>query len=313
MRRCKGGFTLIELLVVIAIIGILIALLLPAVQVARESARQAQCSNNLKQIMLALANYESTHEVFPPGRMGCDGWQQNVCRGNPGYARPGTSGFVMILPQLELQPLYDLLEPFERGAVFPAQPGNSADGTTNGWRTPAVDQAIRSRPDAFVCPSDDSQPMRGSCATGSYALAQGSNGPSFGIDQHRVKHYNNGVFLYRTVNSAKDIVDGLSNTMFVGETVEGHTQNSANCWTIGSRHTHSLRSTDNPLNTPPGQGVTVDLYGYSANGAFGSRHPFGAFFGFGDGHVRFLSENIDLDTYRALSTRAGREVVTVPD
>ncbi len=308
MRSPQGGFTLIELLVVIAIIGILIALLLPAVQSARESARQAKCSNNLKQITLALVNYESTHGVFPPGRMGCDGWTANVCKNNPGYARPGSSGFVMLLPQLELQPLYDLLEPFAKGAVFPAQPGDVADGTTDGWRTAAVDKAIRSRSDVFVCPSDDSEPLNGSCTTGSYALVQGSNGPSFGIDQYRVKHYNNGVFLYRTVKSAKDVVDGLSNTMFVGETIEGHTRESANCWAVGSRHLHSLRSTDNPLNTPPGQGVTVDLYGYSANGAFASRHPFGAFFGFGDGHARFLSENIDLDTYRGLSTRAGREV-----
>lgn len=311
MPSPRRGFTLIELLVVIGIIGILMALLLPTVQNARESARQAKCSNNLKQIVMALTNYESTFEVFPPGRMGCDGWTRDVCAGNPGYARPGTSGFVMILPQLELQSLYELLEPFAKGAVFPAHPGDNPDGTTTGWRTPAVDLAVRSRPDVFVCPSDTSEPSRNSCATGSYALVQGSNGPSYGIDQIKVKHYNNGMFLYRTVKSAKDVIDGLSHTMFVGETIEGHTRESANCWTVGSRHLHSMRSTDNPLNTPPGEGVTVDLYGYSANGAFASRHPFGAFFAFGDGHVRLLSENIDLGTYRAVSTRAGRELANI--
>ena len=75
------------------------------------------------------------------------------------------------------------------------------------------------------------------------------------------------------------------------------------------RHTHTMRSTDNPLNTPPGKGVVVDLYGYKANGAFGSKHPGGANFAFGDGHVEFLSENINLPLYRALSTRAGKERV----
>ena len=87
------GFTLIELLVVVSIIGILIALLLPAVQAAREAARRAKCSNNLKQIALALNHYQTQNRVFPPGRMGCDGWLGSVCAGNPGkkkcrHARP---------------------------------------------------------------------------------------------------------------------------------------------------------------------------------------------------------------------------------
>jgi prepilin-type N-terminal cleavage/methylation domain-containing protein/prepilin-type processing-associated H-X9-DG protein len=312
MRRNAGGFTLVELLVVIAIIGILIALLLPAVQSARESARRTECVNNLKQIALALNHYESTLGVFPPGRMGCDGWTSDVCRNNPGYARPGTSGFVMILPYVEQDNLYELIKPFAQGAVYPAHPGDSPDGTNDGWRTPEVDQAVTTRPDVYVCPSDISQPTRGSCATGSYALCAGSNGPTYGIDQVRVKHYNNGVFLYRTVNSHKDIRDGLSNTMLVGEVIEAHTTESANCWCLGARHLHSLRTTDNPLNTRPDEGVTVNLYGYRCSGAFASYHPGGASFGFGDGHVSFLSENIDLATYRALSTRKEGEPVSAP-
>jgi prepilin-type processing-associated H-X9-DG protein len=129
------------------------------------------------------------------------------------------------------------------------------------------------------------------------------------------------MFCYRTVYRRSDVRDGMSNTMFVGETVEGHVRESANVWTIGARHLHSMRSTDNPLNTWPGDGVFVrvgggggtgddqPLYGYRANGAFTSQHPGGAAFGFGDGHVEYLSENIDLFTYRALSTRAGGEVL----
>jgi prepilin-type processing-associated H-X9-DG protein len=271
------------------------------------------CSNNLKQIGLALANYESVHRVWPPGRMGCDGWTSDVCTNNPGYQRPGTSGFVMLLPQLDLKGLYELFEPFAKGAVSPAAPGDSSDGTTNGWKTPEIDRAMRERPAVFVCPSDTSEPMRGDRATCSYALCQGSNGPSLGMDQVRVKHYNTGVFMYRTVYGIRDVTDGLSHTIFAGETIEGHTRESYNSWTVGSRHLSCMRSTENPINTPPGTGIVLTAYGYSCNGAFASRHPGGAMFTYGDGHVAFLSEDMDLPTYQALSTRAGGEMTTPED
>jgi len=312
MRRPRG-FTLVELLVVIAIIGILIALLLPAVQAAREAARRAQCNNNLKQIGLALANYHDAMRSYPPGRMGCDGWTADVCANNPGWRRPGTSGFVMILPFIELQQLYDQFKPFDKGAVYPAAPGDTSDGTTEGWRTTAVDQAIRTRPQVYVCPSDLSEEKYGDAATASYALCMGSNGPSYkpsGIDQVGVKHYNTGVFMYRTVYRVRDITDGTSSTFFVGETVKAHTVESLNRWTVASRHLDSLRNTDNPLNTKPGTGAVLDLYGYKCNGAFGSEHPSGGNFAFGDGHVSFINEDISLIVYRALSTRDGGETIS---
>jgi prepilin-type N-terminal cleavage/methylation domain-containing protein len=310
MRRPASGFTLVELLVVIAIIGILIGLLLPAVQAVREAARRARCTNNLKQIALALAHYQDACRVWPPGRMSCDGWTGDVCRNLPGAARPGTSGFVMILPQLELQTLYDSFEPFAKGAVYPGSPNDTPDGTTSGWRTDRIDRAIRTRPAIYVCPADNSAPIKDdSCATASYAFVQGSNGPSFGIDEVRVKHYNNGTFMYRTLLRPEDVSDGLSNTLFLGEVIAADTDQSANCWVVGARHLHSMRSTDNPLNTMPGEGVVVNLYGYKANGAFASRHWGGGFFAFGDGHVLFIAEVIDLKTYRALSTRAGQEIL----
>ena len=313
MPRTRRGFTLVELLVVIAIIGILIALLLPAVQAAREAARRAQCVNNLKQITLALANYENALKAFPPGRMGCDGWQSDVCTNNPGYQRPGTSGFVMILPYVEEQPLYDQFKPFAKGAIAPASPGDSSDGTTDGWNTAIIQDAVKQRPAVFVCPSDNSEPLRGSYATGSYALCHGSHGPSYGMDQRNLKHYNTGMFNYRTSYRIRNVVDGMSRTIFAGEVLDADTVESSNRWTIGARHLDSMRSTENPVNTPPGEGIVLDAYDYKCNGAFGSEHPGGANFGFGDGHVTFLSENIDLATYQALSTREGGETVQLED
>lgn len=304
----RRGFTLVELLVVIAIIGVLVALLLPAVQAAREAARRMQCTNNLKQIALALHNYENSLGRYPQGRMGCDCWEEDVCKNNKDVQRAGTSAFGMLLPFVEQQGLYDAIG-WQKGAVYPA---DCLDSTENGWNTNLAPY-LKTRPPVFVCPSDESKPLKDGtqAATGSYATCQGSFGPP-GIDQVKNKHYNNGMFLYRTELTVKDVRDGTSTTFFVGEVVEGHTGNSSNIWLLGSRHTDTMRSTENPLNTKPGTGITTDLYNLKVNGAFGSRHGGGALFGFGDGHVQFISDNISLPTYKALSTRAGGETVQLP-
>lgn len=308
MLRPRAGFTLVELLVVIAIIGILVALLLPAVQAAREAARRMQCTNNLKQLALAMHNYENATQKYPPGRMGCDCWDQDVCKNNTDAQRAGTSAFGMLLPYIEQQSLYDALG-WAKGAVYPA---SCVDNTDDGWNT-NIQEYLKARPPVMVCPSDDSKPLKDNTqsATGSYATCQGSFGPP-GIDQVKNKHYNNGISLYRGELGVKDVVDGTSSTIFIGEVVEGHTGNSSNIWLLGSRHTDTMRSTENPLNTKPGTGITTDLYNLKVNGAFGSRHSGGAMFAFGDGHVQFLSENISLPLYKALSTRAGKEVVSLP-
>jgi prepilin-type N-terminal cleavage/methylation domain-containing protein len=307
MRRFQQGFTLVELLVVIAIIGILVALLLPAIQAAREAARRSECINNLKQIGLALHNYHDTLGTFPPGRMSCDGWTGGPCAGKNWVQKPGTSGFVMLLPYLELQSLYDSFGGFQAGAVYPTSPPN------NNWRTPEVDQAMKTRPEVYVCPSDTSRPMRGSDATSSYAFVHGSRGPSYGMSQTELKHGNTGVFNYLGTYTMQEIIDGTSNTMLVGEVIDAHTAESSNRWVVGSRHLDSLRSTENPLNTPPGTGAfTLTAYGYTCNGAFGSRHPGGASFLIGDGQVRFISDSVNMTVYRALSTRAGGEAITPP-
>ena len=313
-HKACSGFTLVELLVVIAIIGILIALLLPAVQAAREAARRMQCGSNMKQIALALVAYENNFGHFPPSRVGCDG-SSSYC--NSAYERSGASGLVMILPQVEQQVIYDMFD-FDAGPWIPGSFGID-------WLTTNAN-AIAQRPAVYVCPSDDSEPYSQKTlntegidyantpiATGSFALVAGSLGAEGGKASLEIKYENNGVFIYFYPMCSQDITDGLSKTMFVGEVVESHTNDSSNIWSYGNRELDIHRSTSNPLNTWPAEGATIDMYGLHINGAFASRHPGGANFAFGDGHVQFLGENIDFNLYQYLSTRADGENVELSE
>jgi prepilin-type N-terminal cleavage/methylation domain-containing protein len=303
----RRAFTLVELLVVIAIIGVLVALLLPAVQAAREAARRTQCTNNLKQWALAVNNYDDAHKVYPTGRMGCDCWTADVCGTRPSSTRPGTSGFVLLLPQMEMQPLYEQLGLSQRpGAIAPATPCGGVTDDTAGWST-GITQLLAMQPKPVVCPSNTAKKVTGGWGIGSYAFNHGTFGASLGTDQKDLKHYNTGVFMYRTPIKPKDVTDGLSNTIFLGEVADGHDNNNSNKWMIASRHTDSLRATENPLNTPISAPIFLDAYGLKVNGAFSSKHPRGALFAFGDGHVQYVSDNINLKTYRAWSTREGGE------
>jgi prepilin-type N-terminal cleavage/methylation domain-containing protein len=316
------GFTLVELLVVIAIIATLIGLLLPAVQTARESGRRSACMNNLKQWSLAMLARENAKRTFPPGRLNCDGMVQSPCSANTtNPPRSGGSGFLLVLHQVEQAQLGDLFaRAIELGGPWTLSNASSA------WRTPQVVTALGQRPPVFACPSDTSDPtIPGSAAgdsslplvgTSSYALSQGSLGPAPGNagTNQSWKQYNNGMANYLLPRKMKDIKDGTSKTIFIGETVENHTANGRNTWSQGVRFVDSMRTTGCPLNTFPKStcAIAFDFYTPVVNNAdFGSKHPGGAVFAFVGGNVTFVSDNINLQAYQALSTVAGGETIDV--
>jgi prepilin-type N-terminal cleavage/methylation domain-containing protein/prepilin-type processing-associated H-X9-DG protein len=306
LRERRKGFTLIELLVVIAIIAILIGLLLPAVQKVREAAARTKCTNNMKQIGLAVANYELVNGKYPHGRLGCDGITDPPCANaiTTAQDRNGMSGFVQILPFMEGDNLFNNFSKTDLvwGVVSPTWQVNNKVG-------------VEFRPPYYVCPSDESLKFVATsglnAATGSYALVHGRLGPSSGIGSN-MKLYNTGMFNYRIPHYLAHMTDGTSNTAIVGEVVEAHTNLSFNIWSQAGRLESCMRSTENPLNTKPGTGITTSPYGIPLSAAFGSRHSNGGNFLFADGHVSFVGNNVDIAIYRAMSTRNGNEALSPP-
>ena len=313
--RRPAAFTLVELLVVIAIIGVLVALLLPAVQAAREAARRMSCQNNLKNIGVADHNYHGNRGNFVPARLGPDSTSSREMRPlRTAVERSGASGFVLLLPEIEQQPLYDIIDVYQNQSIFPA-----GAYSTPAWHTdfPEREQALGTRIDLYVCPSSNDEPKTTLSqyqnwteipATGNYAFCGGHRGlifGSFGVNACMVKHHNTGMHLYKTPVAIRHITDGTSNTLSIGEVIDSHTDNSSNIWSYTKRYLDCFRMTDVALNTPPEIVGQPANGGPDVNGAFASRHPGGAQFLYGDGHVDFLEESVDFDLYQNLSTIDG--------
>ncbi|MGQ0636680.1 MAG: DUF1559 family PulG-like putative transporter [Planctomycetaceae bacterium] len=325
MRNRRLGFTLIELLVVIAIIAVLIALLLPAVQQAREAARRTQCKNNLKQIGLALHNYHDSHLQFP---INMDfNIPQTPYRQ---LSTPGQGWMTRILPFVDQQPLYN--------QIVWSQP----------LSVPANAEVAQTKIRLFYCPSDpgpETSPQADSgivappgtipWATANYKGACGSRWPMdiFGgnwvcagflspgfLDPSSPNYlgYNlrgmfNGIFNDTFPTLIRDVTDGLTNTVFVGESVVAWTYPQDRWWYYFEA---SVANTCIPINSRPvvaGQtreARALTVFGRLDAFSFFSRHVGGAQFAMGDGSCRFINENINLQTYRALGTIRMGEVVT---
>jgi len=276
-RRIRG-FTLVELLVVIAIIGILIALLLPAVQAAREAARRAQCTNNLKQIGLALHNYHDTLNCFPPEYIDFGATGVGYRCPEPRWAWGG-----FILPYIEQQALYDVLDPAKNFGVPPTPPA-----------------ALETVLDCYLCPSDDhSTPWNGYFKTTSNTNPTSIHlGKSNYVISESIACHGRGT-RNRATNASHtiaEILDGTSNTMMVAE--RDYVKHVAAVYPARQRSTSSVGFRAlNPINTPC-VGNTGNRT-YSAPGiacsryTIGSMHPGGCNVVFCDGAVHFLSETME--------------------
>jgi prepilin-type N-terminal cleavage/methylation domain-containing protein len=325
----KSGFTLIELLVVIAIIAILIALLLPAVQQAREAARRSQCKNNLKQIGLAMHNYHDTYNMFPPGTINPPDWPEARFPGNAQYTL-GHSGFTMMLPFLDQAPLYNMWVPeVASGPAFNTFPV-AGDPSVNF----PVTQTVL---DVFLCPSenlktainytgsDDNRLMTNAAPT-SYLLGGGTyveeNSMYMAVlratrtlpDGRVIRGH--GVFGNNASAKIEHIMDGSSNTIAVGESVQDkHSDNWRPAWgqirRVGAYGrvvpNADINHVDNcryQINAPSNCNAAGNQRPYAWQ--FSSRHVGGAHFLMSDGSGQFISENIDWVTFVLLNVADGQ-------
>jgi prepilin-type N-terminal cleavage/methylation domain-containing protein/prepilin-type processing-associated H-X9-DG protein len=207
MRRVRQGFTLVELLVVIAIIGVLVALLLPAVQAAREAARRTQCNNNLKQLTIALHNYHDTYSAFVYRRGGT-----TTPNTDAGSNRGRLSGFIPLLPFIEQKPMYDQIAAGDPAVAAPPH-GRVA---WNAWPAGGAHIGWNDSPDSLLCPSDNGYSTKVG-RINSYAFSAGDQvqGATNGISGHLRGPFG----LANNVYGMSHITDGTSNTAAFSERV----------------------------------------------------------------------------------------------
>jgi prepilin-type N-terminal cleavage/methylation domain-containing protein/prepilin-type processing-associated H-X9-DG protein len=316
MKR-RSAFTLIELLVVIAIIAVLVSLLLPAVQQAREAARRSQCKNNLRQLGLAAHNYHGSLNCFPPGVMS---WQHATAVN--GSSRRCNSVYAFLLPYLDQGGLalqWDFTEP-----------RNNVSTTTQ----PRVTHYVLP---VLVCPSDVMPQQRTEWPNGNsgqtevYALTSyGGNGGirSFtSMGSSSPQPTNDGAFFINSNVKLRDFLDGTTSTLLFGErshvdraydtlapSVPTDTMASKGWWGTSGNWVFGISdvtlSTLVPINYLHPAGAAIDTPATERRlCAFGSSHTGGANFTLADGSVRFISESINQAVLQALSTRAKGEVV----
>lgn len=290
MRR---AFTLIEVLVVIAIIGLLVALLLPAVQSSREASRRLQCTNNLKQVGLALLNYETSHKHFPPGYV-----SQFDSSGND--TGPGWGWASMILPQMEEAAIHNVIH-FDLAIEHP----------NNGVRVAVIP--------SYLCPTENLRQVwqaKRLDGTPICEVAESNYVAMFGTTEPGVD--GDGMFFRNSKIAMRDITDGSSKTIAAGE----RTHQLGRATWVGSVTNAVLFAEDDNTQAQAvpevgagmclghaGEGIGPGGTGGDVN-QFYSLHGEGANFLFADGHVSFLLSSMDYPIYLALATRAGGEAIS---
>lgn len=299
MRFPKSrGFTLIELLVVIAIIAILIALLLPAVQQAREAARRSTCKNNLKQLGLALHNYHDVHNTFPSGWIGVENRLSNI---------EGESGFgwgAMLLPYIDQNPLY---QQFNFSLAMDVNPNRDLLKST----LPTFQCPSDPKPETFLTPDRNGTDINLSTANyvgvfGTVELDDCENPPGTAPVTSTGQCVSDGTFFHNSKVLFRDFTDGSSSTIIVGErttfidpvsNVPFYATWSGALPEVEEAAARILGHAEHPPNE------------FEHPEDFGSSHVGGAQFVLGDGHVRFISQNIDTLVFQALSTRNQGEII----
>ncbi|MFO0846337.1 MAG: DUF1559 domain-containing protein [Gemmataceae bacterium] len=292
-RNHTRGFTLIELLVVIAIIAVLIGLLLPAVQKVREAAARLVCQNNLKQVGLALHNYEHTLGSLPPG-------YRNLGLPN---AIPGWGWPVFLLPYLEQAPLYEALD---------AARTNFGNGANPVPATPLTQTSLK----ILQCPSDN-----GPLANPFYDNHGKSNyrGVGGGGDLYLkpIAADRGGVLFANSRVRFLDVTDGLSNTFAVGETSYNERRNWWGGIWAGCARVGSFGQYQGQLVWVSGVYWSIDQANLRLNGpdpwAFSSPHTGGVSFVLCDGSVRFFKDTADPALIERLAVRNDGLVVTLPE
>jgi prepilin-type N-terminal cleavage/methylation domain-containing protein/prepilin-type processing-associated H-X9-DG protein len=296
----RDGFTFVELLVVIAVIGILVSLLLPAIQQIREAARRTECSNHIRQLSLGMMNYESSLKRLPTG------WQ--VTDDSDPLAGPGWGWAYYLLPYLEQQSLFDQIDP--RVSVDDHQ----------------HEDLLRELVPVFQCASDPADNLLdlNEAVHGSHAHALRANplhDPPVAHDEHWIARSNysgvfgsneiednpmegNGIFFGNSHLHLRDIGDGLSNTILVGERRNdfGHLSWAGVFPDVDEPFARVVGSADHPPNDPDGHFED-----------FRSFHPQGANFTFADGSTRMINETVDAAVFQALATRDNGEINLLVD
>jgi prepilin-type N-terminal cleavage/methylation domain-containing protein len=337
--RPAPGFTLVELLVVIAIIGVLVALLLPAVQAAREASRRTKCANNIKQVALALHNYHDTFNVFPPGNFFSAGatnavpvtQNANGCYwSTSSQTRPGAPWTVLILPFIEQKPLHDSLD-------FNLEFNSYSNLGTQTANTRKCEIPVA----AYRCPSYAPPPHRWvlstavartdlhyakfvnnyyACMGGGPIMTGGNVNTPDGcynpnVPGGSIAQFTNGLIGVNTKNGFRNCTDGTSNVVMVGESCYQGIE-LLRGWFNG------MRTDTTAANQPPGNiagtaGVPnggfrhyINFQGTATNNLnihnalntlyFGSQHPGGCQIAMADASIQFLNENINLALYQRL-------------